>query len=152
MVEILVFRVQDQLFGLAAAVVQELQMTVTITPLPKAPAVVEGVIDVRGRTVPVFDIRSRFQLPAKQNELLDHLVIAKPGGRLVALRVDRALDLVEIDGRKIEEVSSFVPCGAEYVAGVARLEGGLVLIHDLATFLSQAETAELDAAIDGAGR
>jgi purine-binding chemotaxis protein CheW len=70
----------------------------------------------------------------------------------VALRVDRALDLVEIDGRKIEDVTSLVPCGAEYVAGVARLEGGLVLIHDLATFLSQAETAELDAAIDGAGR
>ncbi len=144
--QILVFRVQEQRFGLLAADVQELQRAVTIVPLPKAPAVVEGLIDVRGTLVPVFDIRGRFRLPAKEVGPLDHLVIARAKGRLVALRVDRVLDLVAVDDRDIRDPHALVS-GTDYVAGVARLEGGLVLIHDLATFLSEAEAADLDAAI-----
>jgi purine-binding chemotaxis protein CheW len=144
--QILMFQVQEQRFGLSVADVQELQRVVTIVPLPKAPAVVEGLIDLRGTLVPVFDIRCRFRLLAKEVGPLDHLVIAHAKGRLVALRVDRVLDLVEVDDREIEDPRDLVP-GTDYVAGVARLEGGLVLIHDLATFLSAAEAAELDAAI-----
>jgi purine-binding chemotaxis protein CheW len=144
--QILVFQVQEQRFGLPAVDVQELQRAVTIVPLPKAPAVVEGLIDVRGTLVPVFDIRGRFRFPAKEVGPLDHLVIAHAKGRLVALRVDRVLDLVAVDDREIENPRDLVP-GADYVAGVARLEGGLFLIHDLATFLSEAEATDLDAAI-----
>ena len=144
--QILVFQVQGQRFALPAADVQELQRAVTIVPLPKAPAVVEGLIDVRGTLVPVFDIRCRFRLAAKEVGSLDHLVIAHAKGRLVALRVDRVLDFVAVDDRRIEDPRDLVP-GTDYVAGVARLEGGLVLIHDLATFLSAAEAADLDAAI-----
>lgn len=146
MTQILVFQIQEQRLGLPAADVQELQRAVTIVPLPRAPAVVEGLIDVRGTLVPVFDIRCRFRLPAKDVEPSDHLVIAHAKGRLVALRVDRVLELVAVDDREIENPRGLVP-GSDYVAGVARLEGGLVLIHDLATFLSEAEAAELDAAI-----
>ena len=139
------FRVEEQRFGLPAADIQELRRAVAIVPLPKAPAVVEGLIDLRGTLVPVFEIRCRFRLPWKDVGLLDHLVIAHAKERLVALRVDRVLDLVDVDDREIEDARGLVP-GTDYVAGVARLEGGLVLIHDLATFLSAAEAAELDAA------
>jgi purine-binding chemotaxis protein CheW len=146
MVDILVVQVQSRRYGLLAKDVQSLQRAVTIVPLPKAPAVVEGLIDVRGTLVPVFDIRRRFRLLAKEVGPLDHLVIARAKGRLVALRVDRVLDLVAIDDREIEDPRDLVP-GTDYVAGAARLEGGLVLIHDLAMFLSEAEEAGLDAAI-----
>src|ERR1035437_2257771 len=144
--QILVFQVQGQRFALPAADVKELQRAVTIVPLPKAPAVVEGLIDVRGTLVPVFDIRCRFRLAAKEVGPLDHLVIAHAKGRLVALRVDRVLDLVAVDDRGIEDPRDLVP-GTDYVAGGARLQGGLVLIYDLAMFLSEAEAAELDAVI-----
>ena len=146
MIEVLLIQVQDRRFGLPATGIQEVQRVVRIVPLPKAPSVVEGVIDVRGTVVPVFDIRGRFRMPAKEVEPEDYLVIAVAGGRLVALRVDRALDLIEIEEREIEDPRRMVH-GTDYVAGVARLEGGLVLIHDLDTFLSEAEATELDAAI-----
>jgi purine-binding chemotaxis protein CheW len=146
MVDILVVQVQSRRYGLLAKDVQSLQRAVTIVPLPKAPAVVEGLIDVHGTLVPVFDIRCRFRLLAKEVGPLDHLVIARAKGRPVALRVDRVLDLVAIDDWEIEDPRDLVP-GTDYVAGVARLEGGLVLIHDLAMFLSEAEAAELDAVI-----
>src|SRR5262249_2656363 len=119
---------------------------VAITPLPKAPAVVEGVINVRGALVPVLDIRGRFRLPPKPLEPADHLIVARVGERPVALRVDRALELVRLEASAAERAETPVP-GVEYVAQIARLPGGLVLIHDLNTFLSQAESFRLGEAL-----
>jgi purine-binding chemotaxis protein CheW len=119
---------------------------VTITPLPKAPAVVEGAINLRGTVVPVLDIRARFRRPPKPAEHTDHLVVAQAGAQLVALRVDRALDLLPLDGAAVDNAEAVLP-GVEYVARVARLPDGLVLIHDLNTFLTAAEADALTAAL-----
>ncbi len=144
--QVLVFEVGGRRFGLPAAVVREVVRAVETLPLPKAPAVVEGVINVRGKVVPVLDVRGRFRLPPKPLEPADHLIIARAGGRVVALRVDRATDLVRLDAADVEEARGIVP-GAEYVTWVAKLPNELVLIHDLETFLSRAESAALTQAL-----
>lgn len=153
--ELVSFEVSGHRYGLLSARVRELIRAVTIVPLPRAPAIVEGIIDVRGSIVPVIDIRSRFRLAPKPLEHTDHFVLAWTGERLVALRVDRALDLLRVDADKIEDARDIVS-GAEHIAGVAKLPDGLVLIHDLETFLSEAERQDLDAAVssldNGAGR
>lgn len=150
MIEILVFEAGGRRFALPSRDVAELLRAVTIVPLPKAPAIVEGVINVRGTLVPVLDIRSRFRLPPSAIEHTDHLIVARAGQRLVALRVQRALDLVRIEPSDIEDAKKIVP-GAEYVAGVAKLADGLVLIHDLQTFLSEAESAALGESLAAGG-
>jgi purine-binding chemotaxis protein CheW len=142
---VLVFEAAGRRYALPAADVQEMQRAVTIVPLPGAPEIVEGVIDLRGALVPVLDIRKRFGLAPKEVEPGDHLVVAWAGARRVALRVDRAHDLAAIDPRDVEDPQSVAPA-ARYLAGIARLPGGLVLIHDLRAFLSQAEAASLDQA------
>ena len=144
--EVVVFEVGGQQYGLPASDVRELQRAATLTPLPRAPAVVEGVINLRGTVLPVLDIRSRFGLPPKPMEHTDHFVVAHAGERLVALRVDRATDLVRVAAADVEDARGSVP-GVEYVAWVAKLPHSLVLIHDLRTFLSRAEAAELDEAL-----
>jgi purine-binding chemotaxis protein CheW len=141
--EILVFDIGGQRYGLPAKDVLELLRAVAIVPLPQAPAIVEGIINLRGSLVPVLDIRSRFRLPAKPLEPSDHLVVALAGDRRVALRVDRALDLVRVHGDDIEDARGVVP-GVEYVSWVAKQPNELVLIHDLRTFLSRAEGAALE--------
>jgi purine-binding chemotaxis protein CheW len=143
---VLVFEVGGHRYGLRSGDVREIVRAVSISPLPKAPAIVEGVINVRGEIVAVLDIRERFRLPPKPLEPDDHLVLARIDERLVALRADRALELVSVAAEQIENLEQAVP-GAEYVAGVAKLPDGLVLIHDLATFLSPAEAKTLRAAI-----
>jgi purine-binding chemotaxis protein CheW len=147
--EILLFEIGGERYGLLARDVRELIRAVTIAPLPKAPAIVEGLINLRGRIVPVLDIRTRFRIPAKPLEPSDHLVVAMTGAGLVAIRVDRAMDLVRVDDRDIEEAKRIVP-QAEHVAGVAKLADGLVLIHDLRTFLSESEGLALDDALRSA--
>ena len=144
--EILVFEVGGQRYGLPTVDVRELVRAVTITPLPNAPAVIEGVVNVRGRVLPVLDVRARFRLPAKALDPSDHFIVASAGPRGVILRVDRATHLALIEEASVQPPETLGP-GATYVAGVAKLEDGLVLIHDLATFLSAAEASSLEEAL-----
>jgi purine-binding chemotaxis protein CheW len=148
--EVLVFEVEGQKYGLPTADVRELVRAVTITPLPGAPAVIEGVVNVRGRVLPVLDMRARFRLPARSLDPSDHFIVASAGPRGVILHVDGATHLALLDETSIQPSQSLGP-SATYVAGVAMLEDGMVLIHDLATFLSDAEAASLDEALRAPG-
>jgi purine-binding chemotaxis protein CheW len=82
-------------------------------------------------------------LPPKVLEPSDHLVIAFAKRRLVAIRVDRVTDLMKVARSDVDDLTLAVP-GSNLVAGVAKLHDGLVLIHDLATFLSVSEAEALD--------
>jgi purine-binding chemotaxis protein CheW len=147
--DVVVFEVAGQFYGLPASDVRELVRAVAIVPLPRAPDIVEGVINLRGTVVPVLDIRSRFRLPGKPLHPDDHLVVATAGEYLVAIRADRAVNLVRLDSAHLDEAKGLVP-GVEYVAWVARLPNNLVLIHDLRTFLSRGESADLARALQTA--
>jgi purine-binding chemotaxis protein CheW len=144
--EVLVFEVAGQRYGLPTVDVRELVRAVAITPLPNAPAVIEGVVNVRGRVLPVLDVRARFRLPAKPLDPSDLFIVASASARGVILRVDRATHLALIDEGSFQPPDTLGP-SAVYVAGVAKLDDGMVLIHDLTTFLSAAEAASLDEAL-----
>ena len=141
-----VFDISGSLYGLVLTSVQEILPMPSITPLPKAPAIIRGIVNIRGTAVPVLDIRARFRLPSKSPVPTDHLVVARAGQRPVALCVDRVLDLRPVASSAIQDADSITP-GAEYLAGVARCADGLILIHDLCTFLAEAEANDLDAAL-----
>jgi purine-binding chemotaxis protein CheW len=142
-IELLTFEIWHERIGIPVADVREVVRAVSIARLPRAPAVVEGVVNVRGSIVPVLDIRARFNLPRKIVEPSDHLVIAFAKRRLVAIRVDRVTDLLVLERSDVEDLAVAVP-GTGLVAGVAKLHDGLLLIHDLATFLSATEAEALD--------
>ena len=144
--EIVIFELEQQRYGLPAGDVHEVVRAVTVVPLPNAPDVIEGIIDVRGTVTAVLDVRKRFRLPPKPLEPSDQFVLARAGKRNVALRVDRATDLIRIDPSDLNDAKQVVP-GQEYITGVVKLSDGLVLIHDLVTFLSEAESVVLDEAL-----
>jgi purine-binding chemotaxis protein CheW len=125
--------------------VREVARAVLITPLPDAPAVVEGVIDVRGELVPVYDLRMRFGHAPAALSPDEQLVIAWTGSRLVALRCDRTHWIHTLSSDAIDPPP--VAGSGRRIEGVARLPDGVVLIHDLASFLDQAEAASLDHAL-----
>src|SRR5947207_2973246 len=102
--EILIFEVGGQRFGLPVADVQEIVRAVPLLQLPGTPVGIEGVINVRGSVVPVLDIRRQFHLPARPLEYTDHLVIARVTDRLVALRVDRATDLIRLPSADVQDL------------------------------------------------
>jgi purine-binding chemotaxis protein CheW len=144
--EILTFELSGHRFGVPLRSVREVVRVVAITPVPGAPDAVEGIIDVRGEIVAVFDLRARFGLEARPIWPTQHLVIAVAAGRTVAFRVDRVDWMVVVDDASIQDPGQVV-VGARHIAGVGKLEDGLVLIHDLDGFLTQAEGEALDQAL-----
>jgi purine-binding chemotaxis protein CheW len=151
--EVLLFTLEGQRYALPLEDVRELVRAVRLTPLPRAPAVVEGLVDLRGELLPVLDMRRRFRLSPRPLSSADHLVVAQAGLRRVALRVDRAEGLLALEPGTLDTTPRELP-GVGYVAGALKLPDGLVLLHDLRTFLSEAEALELEEALakEGAPR
>lgn len=145
-VAVVVTQLDGRRLALPLSHVLEVQRMVALTPLPKAPAVVEGVIDLRGQVVPVLDVRSRFDLPPSAPSLSDQLVIARAGERTVAIRVGSTVGVRAVPTRSLDRTTTDIP-GVAHVAGVARDDEGLLIVHDLATFLSWDEARQLDGAL-----
>lgn len=152
LLDVLVFHIESGRFCVALETVRRVFAAVQVTRVPGAPSVVTGVVDVHGSLVPVFDLRRRFGLAEREVDAADQFVLATAGAREALLHVDRVSEVVAIDPTRIDSAGPVLERAA-HVAGVARLEDGLVLIHDLAGFLSEAESDDLDRALaGGAGR
>lgn len=141
-----IFEVATQRFGLALGSVERAVRIVDITPLPKAPSVVIGLINVRGSVVPVVDLRRRFQLPQRASRLADQLLIATTSRRRLALWVDAVSGVLEYREEDFASADAVLP-GMEYLQGIVRLADGLVLIHDLEQLLTLDEERVLDEAM-----
>ncbi len=146
LIEILLFEIDDRRFALPTRSVREVVRAVAVRPLPRAPHVVEGLIDVRGEVVPLFDLRRRFGLPARELSPGEHFILGATAARPVAVRVDRTLAVATVPAASVHDPRGVVPDVAPYL-GAITMPDGLVLIHDLDTFLSAAEAATLDAAL-----
>ena len=140
--DILVFAIEHQMFGLYLDDVVEILPAVEPTPLPKAPAIVEGAIDFRGTIVPVCNVRARFGLSDRGISVSDHLIVAVARSRRIALRVDHALKIGHLPQAAIADIESVTTASA-YFSGVTRIDDDLIFIHDLSRFLSEAEAASL---------
>jgi purine-binding chemotaxis protein CheW len=145
-IEVLLFELSAQRFAFPLSDVLEVLRAVALHMLPNAPEVIEGIVDLRGEVVPVLDLRARFGLPQKPLELSDHFVVCRAGRRRVIVRVDRALALTRLQATSLEHAIN-LPRALQHIAGVASLEDGLVLLHDLAAFLSEAESGLLTHAL-----
>lgn len=150
--QLVTFSVDGQRYALHLDKVERVIHLVAFTPLPDAPEVVPGVINMAGRVIPVVDLRRRFALPQRDFSLTDHLIIAAAGERTVALWVDTATGVVERPEEEIVPADAIVP-GQERIEGVAKLPEGLVLIYDLKKCLSLEEEQQLQRALAaGCGR
>jgi purine-binding chemotaxis protein CheW len=145
--QLVVFRLDERRYALPLTVVERVVHAVDVTPLPKAPAIVLGAINVQGRVLPVLNIRRRFLLPDREISPADWFLLAHTARHTVVLVVDESEGVVQRPQAEIVVSTQIVP-GLEPFPGVLRLDDGLVLIHDLERFLSLDEVRALDEAMD----
>jgi purine-binding chemotaxis protein CheW len=148
-VQIVAFELDRQRFGLPTTAVERVLRAVASTPLPKAPPVIEGLINVAGAPVPVLDLRRRFGLPARPVHVDDLILLVRVKGRRIAVRADRVSGIVPAAPSDVRPPQEVAPMAAE-VAGVLPLSDGVLLIHDPDAFLGEAEALELDGLVAGA--
>ena len=92
--KLVVFNLDNQKYALHLSTVETVIQVVEFTSLPKAPKIVNGIVNFHGKIIPVFNIRKRFNLPDKEINLNDHLIIAHTSKRMAALIVDSVSEVI----------------------------------------------------------
>ena len=144
--QLIVFTLDDQRLALSISSVNRVIRVVGITPLPKGPDIVIGIINMQGNIIPVVNIRKRFCLPERDINLNDQIIITHTSKRTIGIVVNSVIGLIESAEEKIVTSEAIVP-GIDYVEGVVKLEDGLLIIHDIERFLSIEEEVAIDNAV-----
>jgi len=144
--DLVIFSLENRQFALHLFTVERVLRAVEVTPLPKAPEIVLGIINMQGRIIPVINVRQRFCLPEKEIEPSDQFIIANNSKRLVALVVDSVIDVIQHPGQEIISTEEILP-GIKYIEGAIKIKGDIILIHNLKQFLSLEEEKALDKAL-----
>jgi purine-binding chemotaxis protein CheW len=142
-----VFGLDGRGYALPLHEVERVLPMVEISPLPEAPAIALGVINLQGDIIPVLDLRRRLGLPAREYDPSTQLLVAKSVHRTLALPVDEVLGVREVPTEDVTAPSSVLH-GIGQVAGIVALDEGLLFIHDLERALSLEEERLLSEALE----
>lgn len=150
MTALVICQLDELRIALNLSSVERVLRAVYPTNLPAAPDIVLGIINVQGCVIPLINPRRRFRLPDRMPGLNDQFIIAHTGTRPVALAVDKVFSVTDYPEQDIVAADDVLP-DMQYVAGVVKLGDGLILIHNLDTFLSLEEEVALDQALSPGG-
>jgi purine-binding chemotaxis protein CheW len=147
--QIVGFRIGNETYGVRIGAVREIVRVPEITAVPSAPDTVEGVINLRGKIIPVMDLRKRFgQLeikPDKKNRIL----VVELENKLLGLIVNSASEVLKIAPSEIEAPGSVFADGESgYVTGVGKLSGRLIILLDISKIVHRPELKRLEEAAD----
>lgn len=141
------FQLGDEEYAVNVAQVQEIVRLTAITAVPRSPAFVEGVINLRGRIVPVIDLAKRFALPPRERTKATRIIITEVGGRTIGMLVDAVTEVLRLAESAIEPAPEILmeDARADVITGIGKLEGRLLIMLDLPRLFSRDEGAALAA-------
>ncbi len=140
-VQVISFRVGSEDFGVDILQVQEIKRMVELTDAPHMPSHVIGLANLRGKLVPVIDLRQRFGLVSRRADESTRIVVVDVDGHVMGLLVDSVSEVIRLPLKAIEPLpETWVSPATDFVKGVASLEGNPVIYLDLRTTLAISET------------
>ncbi len=144
LIQLVTFKIGEEEFGVDILKVQEIIRMMPITKVPNAPDFVEGVINLRGKVIPVIDMRRRFGMSATTHDSQTRIKVMDLQGQIVGFVVDAVCEVLRIKESTIEPPPPVVAgIGAEYMRGVGKLEDRLLILLDLDKLLSENELNSL---------
>ena len=147
----LTFSMADEEYGIGILKIKEIIGMMPITTVPQTPEFVKGVINLRGKVIPVMDLRLRFGMePMDYSERTCIIVVEIEGASgtvFIGIVVDAVSEVLNIKGDSIEETPTFgTKLNTDYILGMAKMEGGVKILLDIDRVLSTEEVAVLDKA------
>ena len=153
LLQLVSFVIENEEFGIDILKVQEIIRPVEITRVPNAPAFVEGVINLRGRIVPVVDLRKRFGLPERAQDPHTRIIVVELVDKVVGFMMDAVKEVIRVDRSVIEPPPDLaIGIDTHYIKGVVRLEDRLLILLELEEMLSADEKKTLRPSEDVATR
>ncbi len=140
----LVFTLDDQSFALCLEAVERVLRAVYLRPVPEAPEVLLGLINMRGAIVPVLDIRKRFGLPSRPMEVEDRIIVSKAASRRIAIIADRVEGVAAFELDEMHAAGTILPDMEGRVTGIGISKDNTVLIYDINELFSVQDIRSLN--------
>ena len=142
--QLVVFILAKEHYGVRIAAVESIIKMQPITAVPRAPVFVDGVTNLRGRVLPVIDLRKRFGLPAEEPTKDTRIVVVEMNGTLVGMIVDAVSEVLRVPVESVEPPSPIVTTvDSAFITGIAKVGERLIILLDLEKVLSPEEKADL---------
>ena len=147
----LTFSMADEEYGIGILKIKEIIGMMPITTVPQTPEFVKGVINLRGKVIPVMDLRLRFGMEAidyTERTCIIVVEIADTAGTVqIGIVVDAVSEVLNVDAENIEETPTFgAKLNTDYILGMAKMEGGVKILLDIDRVLSGDEISLLEKA------
>ena len=145
-IQLACFRVGAEMYALDIMRIKEIIRPQKLTPVPKAPAFIEGVINLRGAVIPVVDLRKRFDQAISVIDRKTRVIICALAGKIIGLIVDEVTEVRRCSRQEIQPAPQFLKGkGTDFFIGVYRRDEDLVMLLDLEKILSSGEKIDLEA-------
>jgi purine-binding chemotaxis protein CheW len=147
----LTFSLEDEEYGIGILKIKEIIGMMPITTVPQTPDFVKGVINLRGKVIPVIDLRLRFKMEAIDYTERTCIIVVEIEGQTgtvqIGIVVDSVSEVLNIKGNNIEETPTFgTRLNTEYILGMAKIEGGVKILLDIDKVLNTDEIVILETA------
>jgi purine-binding chemotaxis protein CheW len=140
----LTFCLAEEAYGLEILKVREIIGLMNITAVPGTPAFVKGVINLRGKVIPVVDLRLKFGLPEKEKSDETCIIVVDAGEGEKGIIVDRVSEVMSIAGEDIEDTPSFgVNVDTDFILGMGKARGQVTILLDVGKVLAQVDAASM---------
>ena len=136
LIQLVTFRIGEEEFGVDILAVQEIIRMMQITMVPRAPEFIEGVINLRGKVIPVINMRTRFNKPTLDQDSNTRIVVMELENKIVGFLVDGVSEVLRIPESTVEDPPPVVAgIGAEYIRGIGKLDNRLLILLNLDSLL-----------------
>jgi Chemotaxis signal transduction protein len=145
LLQLVSFNIGQEEFGVDILKVQEINRMLTVTHVPNSPYYVDGVINLRGKVIPIIDLRTRLGLERKEHDKDTRIIVVELEGKTVGFVVDAVSEVLRIP-RNITEPPPVLASGVDssYITAVGKLEDRLLILLDLDKVLSTDEKMQLE--------
>jgi purine-binding chemotaxis protein CheW len=145
LLQLVSFNIGEEEFGVDILKVQEINRMLEVTRVPNAPSSIDGVINLRGKVIPIVNLRERFNLPRKERDKSTRIIVVELSGKTVGFVVDAVSEVLRIPKSVTEPPPSIVAgINADYITAVGKLEDRLLILLDLEKILSETERAHVE--------
>ncbi|HTY38685.1 MAG TPA: chemotaxis protein CheW [Bacteroidota bacterium] len=147
LLQLVSFNIGDEEFGVDILKVQEINRMLDVTKVPNAPEYVDGVINLRGRVIPIIDLRRRFNMERKERDKNTRIIVVELQGKTVGFLVDGVREVLRIPKSVTEPPPAMTTrIGGDYITAVGKLEDRLLILLDLERVLTGEAFASMEAA------
>lgn len=131
-VQLVTFKLGNEEFAVDILKVQEINRIIEITKVPKAPDFVEGVINLRGKVIPIVDIRQKFHLAIKEATKETRIIVVNIMNKTIGLIVDSVSEVLRINSSTIQPPPPLIAgLDSDYIKGVGKLDERLIILLDI---------------------